>query len=100
MATIYEVLQSTGLPCVFSHFKEPVKPPYLAYIGDGQDTASADDTYYWRENRYQIEYYFTKKSEADEAVIEDKLLANGFYYTKSPDTYIESEGVWVIYYNV
>lgn len=103
--SIYQVLQSTGLRCVYSHFKtpgdgEPVKPPYLAYIGSGQNTADADNTHYWRVNTYQIEYYFTKKDESNEAAIEDALLANGYNYTKSEDVYIESEGVFVIYYQI
>lgn len=103
--TIYQVLQSTKLPCVHSHFRvkpdeEPVSPPYLAYIGSGQDVADADDTHYWTENTYQIEYYFTEKNEANEAAIEDALLENGYNYTKSEDVYIEDEGVFVIYYQV
>lgn len=98
--TIYQALQSTKLPCVYSHFKEPVEPPYIAYIGSGQDVADADDTHYWTENTYQIEYYFTEKNEANEAAIEEALLENGYNYTKSEDVYIEDEGVFVIYYQV
>ena len=55
--TIYQVLQITGLPCAYSHFKKPVDPPYIVYIGGGQDTMNADNTHYWRNNLYQIEYY-------------------------------------------
>ena len=102
--TIYQTLKSTGLPCVFSHFREtddaPTSPPYICYIGSGQDTDAADNTYRWRNNRFQIEYYFTEKSQANEAAIEDALLGQGFNYTKSEDVYIEEEGVFVIYYQV
>ena len=98
--TIYQVLQSTGLPCAYSHFKKPAEPPYIVYIGDGQDTMDADNTHYWRNNRYQVEYYFTIKNESNETEIEDALLENGYNYTKSEDTYIEAEGVFVIYYQI
>ena len=101
--TIFEVLQETGLPCAYSHFRDrnaPTAPPYIVYTGTGQNTFQADDTHYWRQNRYQIEYYFTLKNEQTEAVIEDLLLANGFLYEKSEDVFIESEGVFVIYYEV
>lgn len=98
--TIYQVLQSTGLPCAYSHFKKPVEPPYIVYIGDGQDTMDADNTHYWRDNRYQIEYYFTIKNETNETAIEDALLGAGYIYTKSEDVFIEEEGVFVIYYSV
>lgn len=105
--TLYEILtdDETGvnIPVVYSHFTEvdsPHAPPYIAYIGSGQDHFDADNTYYWTENRYQLEYYFTKKNEATEAAIESVLLDNGFLYEKSEDVYIESEGVFVIYYNI
>lgn len=98
--TIQQTLQSTGLPCAYSHFKKKQSPPYLVYIGNGQDNLDADNTHYWRNNRYQVEYYFTTKNESNEAAIEDALLNNGFLYDKSEDVYIEEEGVFVIYYYI
>ena len=105
--TLFEILTNdeTGLdiPVVYSHFTKkstPTAPPYVAYIGAGQDTFKADNSYYWTENNYQLEYYFTEKDEEREAAIEKVLLDNGFLYDKSEDVYIESEGVFVIYYNI
>ena len=98
--TIYQTLQSTGLPCAYSHFKTPQTPPYIVYIGNGQDVLNADNTHYWRRNTYQVEYYFTTKNESNEAAIEDALLENGFIYEKSEDVYIEDQGVFVIYYYI
>ena len=101
--TIYQTLQTIGLPVVYSHFRDdssPVEPPYIAYIGAGQNTMSADDTWYWRENLYQIEYYFKTKSETNETAIENALLSAGYRYGKSEDIFIEDEGVFVIYYTV
>lgn len=100
MATIYEVLQSTGLPCAYSHFKTKQKPPYLVYIGGGQAVLDADNTHYWRENTYQVEYYFTEKNEELETEIEDALLDNGYNYEKSEDVFIQEEDVFVIYYSI
>lgn len=98
--TIYQTLQSTNLPCAYSHFKKKQSPPYIVYIGNGQDTMDADNTHYWKENKYQVEYYFTTKNESNEAVIENALLDNGYLYDKSEDVYIESEDVFVIYYYI
>ena len=98
--TIYQTLQSTGLPCAYSHFKTAQDPPYIVYIGSGQDTFQADNTHYWRRNTYQVEYYFTTKNESNEASIEDALLNAGFIYEKSEDIYIEDQGVFVIYYYI
>lgn len=98
--TIQELLQSTGLPCAYSHFRTAQDPPYIVYIGGGQNVMEADNTHYWRENRYQIEYYFTTKNEQNETAIENALLEGGFLYDKSEDVFIEDENVFVIYYNV
>lgn len=98
--TIFQVLQSTGLPCAYSHFKKKQSPPYIVYIGNGQDTFQADNTHYWKQNTYQVEYYFTTKNEQNEEAIETALLDNGFLYEKSEDIYIEEEEVFVIYYYI
>ena len=98
--TIYQTLQSTGLPCAYSHFKTSQTPPYIVYIGNGQDVLNADNTHYWRRNTYQVEYYFTTKNESNETTIEDALLDNGFIYEKSEDIYIEEQDVFVIYYYI
>ena len=79
--TIFEILTSESesgldIPVVYSHFSNNqdspnhIEPPYLAYIGNGQDNFEADNTYYWNNNKYQIEYYFTKKNEELETEIE------------------------------
>ena len=105
--TLFEILtddeSGLGIPCAYSHFRDdevPEAPPYLVYIGNGQDNLDADNTFYWRRNRYQIEYYFTEKNEEQEAAIETLLLDNGYLYDKSEDVYIEEQGVFVIYYYV
>lgn len=98
--TIYKTLQETGLPCAYSHFATPKKPPYIVYIGNGQNTLGADNTWYWKKNQYQIEYYFTEKNEANEDAIEAALLEEGYQYEKSEDVFIEDENIFVIYYYV
>ena len=97
---IQDTLKKTGLPCAYSHFNQPVTPPFIVYTGNGQTTFGADNTWAYRNNQYQVEYYFTEKNEANEKAIEDTLLQDGFNYDKSEDSYIESEGLFVIYYYV
>ena len=98
--SLITTLQATKLPCAYSHFKTPQTPPYIVYIGNGQSNLNADNTHYYRKNQYQVEYYFTQKNEANEEAIESALLSDGFLYDKSEDIYIESEGVFVIYYYI
>lgn len=98
---ILNTLKKSGLPVVYSHSrKKNVKLPYIAFIGSGQDVKAADNTYYYSRNNYQIEYYYSNKNEAAETAIEQALLADGWPYTKSEDTYIDDEEVFVIYYHV
>lgn len=97
---IFQVLQSTGLPCAYSHFRTKIEPPFIVYIGNGQYDFEADNTHYYKQNHYQVEYYFTTKDEQNEEAIEQALLDNGFLYDKSEDVYIAEEDVFVIYYQV
>lgn len=97
---IQTTLSSTGLPCAYSHFRKPVQPPFIVYLGNGQTTFGADNTWHYTNNQYQIEYYFTEKNEQNEKAIEEALLRDGFNYEKSEDTYIENEGLFLIYYYV
>ena len=98
--TFFQILQTTHLPCAYSHFKTQQSPPYLVYLGAGENSFEADDTKYFREPQYQVEYYFTAKDPETEELIEETLLSNGYMYTKSDDVYIDDEGVFVIYYSV
>lgn len=97
---IFDVLRSTGLPCAYGFFKTKQAPPYLVYMGDGQETFAGDNTWYNRVNRYRIEYYYNTKNEENENAIEIALLANGFNYDKSEDMYLDDEDVFIIYYYV
>lgn len=96
--SITTTLDKTKLPSYYAYAPKLTKPPYLIYMGAGQDTFEADNTLYHRENTYRVEYYFAEKNEAAETAIEDALLADGYNYSKSEDIYIEDEGVFAIYY--
>lgn len=93
-------LSGIGVPLAYGRFKSEQKPPFMIWLGAGQDVMPADDTFIWDKNNYRLEYYFTKKDETKETAIEQALLSGGFRYSKSEDTYIESEDLFVIYYEV
>lgn len=98
--TIQNIFAQLNIPFAYMRFKKPMTPPYAVYSGSGQTTFGADNTWHYRNNRYQIEFYFEKKNEGTETAIENALLANGYNYTKSEDVYIDDEGVFVIYYQI
>ena len=95
---ITEALKACGIPWAYSHFREPMEPPFVVYLGSGQNVLEADDTHYWHENTYQVEYYFIEKDEEKEEAIEQALLDAGFLFEKSDDVFIDDEDVFVIYY--
>lgn len=97
---LISALSQTEIPVFYGRSIEGVKPPYLVYLGDGQEQFNADNTFYKKSNSYRIEYYFTEKNETIEETIESALLAEGWLYSKSEDIYIESEDVFEIYYQI
>ena len=97
---IYEDLKQLEIPVAYLKFKKEIKPPYLIYIGAGQDTLCADGKVYHKSNNYRLEYYFDKKDENKENQLESFLADKGYTYTKSDDIYIRSEDVSVIYYEI
>ena len=97
---IFEILQEMEIPVAYGHFNSGQKPPFMVYMGAGQNTFSTDDVWTFRRNEYRIEYYFTKKDEELEDELEELLLENGYNYTKSEDVFINEEDVFVIYYDI
>ena len=106
---IKAALKSTGLPWAYMLFrdktyfdeegtKHDVKPPFLVYYGAGQEKESADNTHYWSQDIYNVEYYFEEKNETNEEAIEAAILAAGFQFDKSEDVYLEDEDLFAIYY--
>ena len=98
--TLKQIFTQLKIPFAYSHFMQPVEPPFAVYLGNGQTTFGGDDTWIYTKNRYQVEYYFKEKDETKEATIEKAFLDNGYNYTKSEDVFIENENIFVIYYEI
>ena len=98
--TVFEMLQTLGLPVVYGRHTKKVKTPYLLLTGAGQDHFEADTTYYVTQNRWTIEYYFDEKDPELEARIEKLLLDNGYRYDKSEDIYLDDQEVFFLYYDI
>ena len=98
--TVFEMLQTLGLPVVYGRHTKKVKTPYLLLTGAGQDHFEADATYYVTKDRWTIEYYFDKKDPELEAQIEKLLLDNGYRYDKSEDIYLDDQEVFFLYYDI
>ena len=99
--TIYQLLDTQlNMPVAYGYHSQKQDLPYLVIIGAGQEAFQADTTYYMTKDNWQIELYFKTKDPENEKAIEELLLNNGYRYDKSEDVYIESEDVFVIYYDI
>ena len=98
--TLFQLLSTLGKPVAYGYHSKPHDLPYFCIMGIGQDQFEADNTYYTKQDRWQIEYYFINKDPVFENSIEELLLNNGYKYSKSEDVYIEGEDVFVIYYDI
>jgi hypothetical protein len=93
------LLKTTGLPVAYHHFITPPTPPYLVYLFYTSNNFGADNKVYSKADNYQIELYTTKKDPASEKLIEDLFDINDIYWEKT-ETYIESESLYQVLYEI
>lgn len=99
MVSLYTMLSSLGLPVSYRFFKSPPTPPYIIYLFSYSDNFGADNKVYSKEDNYQVELYSTEKDLASEKKIEDLFDSNDIYYDKT-ETYIDSEGLYEVLYEI
>jgi hypothetical protein len=97
--TLKTILDITGLPVAYHHFKTPPEPPYIVYLFAYSSNFGADNKVHKEIPNYQVELYTKSKDPSAEALIEDLLDANDIYWDKSV-MYIESEGLYQVLYEI
>lgn len=90
----------TGTPYAYSAVKKGVKAPFLVYLGNSPDLAFADNTIYYSEEHFTIEYYFQNKDPETEHNFEQLLLKAGAVYSKSEDVNMEDSDLHYIIYSI
>jgi hypothetical protein len=98
-AALFALLKTTNLPVAYHHFTSPPSPPYIVYLFSYSSNFGADNKVYQKDFNYQVELYTTKKDLASEALIEDLFNANDIYWEKT-ETYIDSEGLYQVLYEI
>lgn len=96
---LFALLKTTGLPVAYHHFTSPPEPPYIVYLFSYSSNFGADNKVYDAEKNFQVELYTTNKDPAAEALIEGLFDANDIYWDKT-ETYIESEGLYQVLYEI
>lgn len=97
--TLFNLLKSTGLPVAYHHFVSPPAPPYIVYLFSYSSNFGADNRVYSQQPNYQVELYTTEKDPVSEKLIEDLFDEHDIYWEKS-ETYIESEGLYQVLYEI
>jgi len=98
-ATLFTLLKSTGLPVAYHHFTSPPTPPYIVYLFSYSSNFGADNRVYSKQSNYQVELYTTEKDPVSEKLIEGLFDEHDIYWEKS-ETYIESEGLYQVLYEI
>ena len=97
--TLFTLLKSAGLPMADHHFTSPPTPPYIVYLFSYSSNFGADNKVHKEIPNYQVELYTQTKDPAAEALIEGLFDANEIYWEKT-ETYIESEGLYQVLYEI
>jgi len=97
--TLFTLLKTLNLPVAYHHFTSPPSPPYIVYLFSYNSNFGADNKVYDAKKNFQVELYSKAKDLASEKLIEDLLDANDIYWEKT-ETYIESEGLYQVLYEI
>ena len=98
-AALFTLLKTTNLPVAYHHFTSPPSPPYMVYLFSYNTNFGADNKVYDAAKNFQIELYTKTKDLASEKLIEDALNGADVYWEKT-ETYIESEGLYQVLYEI
>ena len=98
-AALFALLKTTNLPVAYHHFTSPPTPPYIVYLFSYNSNLGADNKVYDAEKNFQVELYTPKKDLASEKLIEGLFDAQDIYWEKT-ETYIDSEGLYQVLYEI
>jgi hypothetical protein len=98
-AALFALLKTTGLPVAYHHFTSPPATPYIVYLFAYSSNFGADNKVHSQADNYQVELYTKTKDPAAEALIEGLFDEHDIYWEKS-ETYIESEGLYQVLYEI
>lgn len=96
---LIQEMRDLGFPCTYHHFNTPPATPYTVVLYAYSADVQADNHNYTEVGNYQLELYHTIKHPPSEKLIENRLRELRLPYQKT-ETYIESEGLYQIIYQV
>lgn len=100
LSDINTMLEELNIPVAYNHFKKSTTPPYVVYYVDSSTNTMADNKVYAENVTINIELYTTTKDLALEQKLKDILNQNDIPYEQISETYIESDNVYEILYEI
>lgn len=101
MKSIIQMIKSFQLPYAYHHFAEgnAPNPPFVVFYFPNYDHFAADGSVYFKQAILFIEIYTDKKDLTLEEKVEKVLDDYRHYYTKT-ETWIESERLFLVHYQM
>lgn len=99
LVELKQILEATGYPVDYSHFKDAQAPPFICYLVEGNPNFMADNKVYHKVSDVNIELYTTKKDLVAEATLEKVLDDHEIPYD-SFEAFIDSEELFQKTYEV
>ncbi|MGN8648316.1 hypothetical protein ACTNEO_19930 [Gracilibacillus sp. HCP3S3_G5_1] len=96
---LIDLLEATGYPVAFSHFKDTPSIPYITYTTPDTENFHADNKTYQKVTSVDIELYTDKKDLVAEKAIENLLDEHEIAW-ESTQRYIESEDLFQKIYEI
>ncbi len=93
------MLEETGLPVAYSHFKKAPKLPYICFYRNQKTTSGSDYGNEINDESYLIELYSVKKDVDAESKIEDVLTKYGISYFVN-ELYIDTENMYCCIFDI
>lgn len=99
LEAVYSILNKTGYPVAYSHFKGKVTPPFITYVTSDSLNYFADNTVYKKCRNIKIELYTAEKNLEAENKLELLLLENELPFEVSEE-WIDTEKVFQRIYEI
>lgn len=99
LVELKQLLDATGLPVAYSHFKKPESPPFIAYREVDSENFKADNRVFHKVRNVDIELYTSRKDPSIEIILEQLLDANDIPYDTT-EIYIDDEKLFLKTYEV
>lgn len=100
MEDLYILLSRLEIPVAYSHFLTMTTPPFITYKRISSDNFEADNKTYYKQAKYHIELYTKERNTNLENELETLLDNNDIAYEIVSETYIDSEKIYQVVYEI